>query len=29
LEENKTNDYELPHYMTKEETEETIKKLFQ
>ena len=29
LEENKTNDYELPHYMTKEEREETIKKLFQ
>ncbi len=28
LEENKTNDYELPHYMTKEEREETIKKLF-
>ena len=28
LEENKTDDYELPHYMTKEEREETIKKLF-
>jgi len=29
LEENKIDDYELPRYMTKEEREETIKKLFQ
>ena len=28
LEENKTDDYELPHYMSTEEREETIKKLF-
>ena len=28
LEENKTDDYELPHYMSTEERIETIKKLF-